>query len=87
MKTDPYGKSQDAATPMPAFSYNVLAGDQSIPQPNPQTGLLTPGKTITKTYRLEGNVCRRILAPGTPGPEEFHPVAEEKKDKSKKGKK
>jgi len=87
MKTDPYGKSQDATTPMPAFSYNVLAGDQSIPQPDPQTGLLTPGKTITKTYRLEGNICRRILAPGTQGPEEFHPVAEEKKDKTKKGKK
>jgi len=87
MKTDPYGKSQDATTPMPAFSYNVLAGDQSIPQPDPKTGLLTPGKTVTKTYRLEGNVCRRIIAPGATAPEEFHPVAEEKKDKGKKGKK
>jgi hypothetical protein len=88
MQRDPYGKSADATTPMPAFSSKVLAGDIPIPQPDPQTGVLKPGATVTKTYRLEGNVCRRILAPGMPAPAEAHPVPEvEKKDKAKKGKK
>ena len=85
-KTDPYGKSVDAATPMPAFSYKVLAGDQAIPTPDPTTGLLIPGKTVTKTYRLEGNICRRLLPPGTTGPEEYHPDPEVEK-KVKVGKK
>ncbi len=87
-KTDPYGKGADASTPMPAFSYKVLAASATIPQPDPQTGTLTPGATVTKTYRLEGNICRRILQPGTPAPEEFHPTPEtDKKDKGKKKKK
>jgi len=85
-KTDPYGKSVDANTPMPAFSYKVLAGDQAIPTPDPTTGLLIPGKTVTKTYRLEGNICRRLLPPGTTGPEEYHPDPEVEK-KAKAGKK
>jgi len=85
-KTDPYGKSVDAATPMPAFSYKVLAGDQAIPTPDPTTGLLIPGKTVTKTYRLEGNICRRLLAPGTTAPDEYHPDPEVEK-KAKTGKK
>jgi uncharacterized protein YgiM (DUF1202 family) len=87
-KTDPSGKSAEAQTPMPAFSYKVLATSATIPQPDPETGALTPGATITKTYRLEGNITRRLLTPGTPAPEEFHPDPEvDKKDKSKKKKK
>jgi SH3-like domain-containing protein len=82
---DPYGKSADAATPMPAFTYKVLAGDAELPAPDAETGALKPAKLVAKTYRLEGNLCRRILAPGT-APAEFHMVVEEKKA-GKKGKK
>ena len=41
-----------------------------------------PGKTILKTYRLEGNYVHRIVAPGTPTGGEAHPepVSEKKKD-------
>jgi hypothetical protein len=86
MQKDPYGKSADAGTPMPAFSYKVLAGDAAIPTADPVTGELAPSATVTKTYRLEGNICRRILQPGVAAPAEFHEAPEEKKDK-KKGKK
>ena len=65
-----------------------MAASATIPQPDPETGTLTPGATVTKTYRLEGNITRRILQPGTPAPEEFHPTPEtDKKDKGKKKKK
>jgi SH3-like domain-containing protein len=82
--TDPYGKAANAATPLPAFSYKVLAGGQPLPTPDPVTGEYKPGALITKTYRLEGNITRRILPPNTPAPEEAHPAVEEKKDKAGK---
>ena len=34
--------------------------------PDTVTGPVTPGRTIAKTCRLEGNLVRRILQPGTP---------------------
>jgi len=88
-KSDPYGKSADAQQKLPAFTYRVLAGDQPLPNPDPTTGLIKPGKTIAKTYRLVGNNCQRILPPGTPPPAEAHPLPEpdKKKDKSAKHKK
>ena len=87
-KTDPYGHAADSAVPLPTFSYKILAGDAMLPQPDPETGALMTGKMVTKTYRLNGNICQRILAPGTPAPEELHPDPEvDKKDKGKKGKK
>lgn len=82
-RIDPYGKSAMSSEKLPAFTYRVLAGDQSIPTPDPVTGLVKPGTTIDKTYRLEGNICRRILAPGSPPPAEAHPAPEpEKKAKA-----
>jgi SH3-like domain-containing protein len=86
MKTDPNGKSTLAQTPLPAFSYRVLPAGQPIPQPNPETGLLKPGATITKTYRLEGNICHRLLPANTPAPEEAHPDVEPEKGKKAKKK-
>jgi SH3-like domain-containing protein len=83
-KTDPNGKGVDATTPMPAFSYKVLAANAPQPVANPQTGIITPAKTITKTYRLEGNICRRLLAPGEAPPAEAHPAPEAKKEKGKR---
>lgn len=85
--TDPYGKAQFSTTPMPGFTYRVLAGDQPIPTFDPKTGELKPGKLVERTVRLEGNIARRIVAPGAGSVEVAHPVAEEKKDAKKKRKK
>jgi SH3-like domain-containing protein len=83
---DPYGKGPDAAQQLPTFSYTVLAADAPPPTPDPKTGEIKPAKTVTKTYRLEGNICRRILPPNTPPPAEAHPVPETKKEKQANGK-
>ncbi|HEV2577516.1 MAG TPA: SH3 domain-containing protein [Acidobacteriaceae bacterium] len=78
---DPYGKAPDAMQQLPTFSYNVLSADAPQPVPDPKTGEIKPAKVITKTYRLEGNICRRILPPNTPPPAEAHPAPEPKKEK------
>ncbi len=83
---DPYGKSADAAQQLPTFSYTVLSADAPHPVADPKTGEIKPAKTVTKTYRLEGNICRRILPPNTHGPDEAHPTPEPKKEKKAKGK-
>lgn len=83
--TDPYGHAPNSAQPLPGFTFRVLAADAPQPVPDPTTGAITHGRTIDKTYRLEGNICRRILAPGTPPPAEAHPAPEpEKKEKGRK---
>jgi hypothetical protein len=84
---DPYGKSPLAQTTLPTFTYRVLAADAGPVVPDPVTGMVKPGRTIAKTFRLEGNLVRRLAAPGTKDDPEAHPVAEEKKDKSGKKKK
>ena len=81
---DPYGKSPLAATAVPAFSYRVLAAEAPEVIPDPTTGAIVPGKTILKTYRLEGNLVRRVLQPGIPAPMEAHPAPPEKKPAAKK---
>jgi hypothetical protein len=80
MKKDPSLKGPDAAISYPSFTYKVLAADAPTPAPDPRTGLIVPAKTIAKTYLLEGNLCRRLLAPGETPPAEAHPVAEVKKE-------
>ena len=86
-KADPYGHAANSAEKLPSFTYRVLAGDQPLPLPDKVTGAITPGKTVAKTYRLEGNICRRIVAPGAQTPAEAHPdPVVEKKDKGKKRK-
>lgn len=82
-KTDPYGKTPLAMQAMPAFSFRVLSAGAPLPTPDPSTGLMKPAKTITKTYRLEGNLCRRVLPPGVTPPEEAHPNPVEKKEGKK----
>ncbi len=78
---DPYGKSPAATTPAPTFSYRVLADDAGPVIPSPVTGAIVPSRTILKTYRLEGNLVRRVIAPGTPSGGEARPTpAEKKKD-------
>jgi hypothetical protein len=79
----PEGKGADASQQLPTFTYRVLAGDQPIPSPDPATGLIHPGRIIAKTYRLEGNICRRLLAPGLQPEPEAHPDPEPIKKKEK----
>jgi hypothetical protein len=55
--------------------------------PAPVSGMVTPGKTVEKTDRLEGNLVRRVAPPGSKDEAEAHPVAEEKKEKAKGKKK
>ncbi|HEX7157690.1 MAG TPA: SH3 domain-containing protein, partial [Edaphobacter sp.] len=81
--TDPYGKSPTATSPAPTFSYHVLSADAPVVVPDPVTGDVVPSKTVLKSYRLEGNLVRRLIAPGTPAPAEARPepAAEKKKEK------
>jgi len=65
----------------------VLAADAGAVVPDPVTGAVVPGKTILKTYRLEGNMVRRVLQPGTTAPAEAHPEPVTEKKKDVKGKK
>jgi hypothetical protein len=83
-KADPSEKGQFGAMVLPEFSFRILASDAGPVLPDPETGEMTPGKTIAQTYRLEGNTLRR-MGPMVPGNAAAHPAAEEKKDK--KGKK
>jgi len=83
--TDPYSKAANAAERLPSFTYKVLTADAPMPVPDPVNGLIKPARTVAKTYRLEGNLCRRIVAPGAPNVAEAHPDPEpEKKAKGKK---
>ena len=84
---DPYGKSPMALTQEPTFTYRVLASDAGPVTPDPVTGEVKPGRLIAKTYRLEGNLVRRLQAPGSPKDDEAHPVAVAKKEKEKLKKK
>jgi len=85
-ETDPYGKSAVGQTPEPTFTYKVLAADAGPVIPNPVTGMVTPGRTIARTYRLEGNLVRRVAPPGVKDEAEAHPVVEKKKDTGEKKK-
>jgi len=82
--TDPYGKAPTATTPAPTFSYRVLSADAPGVIPDPVTGDIVPSQTVLKTYRLEGNLVRRILAPGSQAPAEARPEPVEKKGQKQK---
>ena len=84
MLQDLGAKAPNSATPLPGFTYKVLPADSAPVIPDPITGAIIPGPTITKTYRLEGNILHRLLPPGTSPPDEAHPEpVEEKKNKKK----
>jgi SH3-like domain-containing protein len=87
MAPDPYGKSPAATTPAPTFSYKVLSDQAGPVIPDPVTGAIVPGKTILKTYRLEGNLVRRVIQPGTPTGGEARPLPQVEKNKLVKAKK
>lgn len=79
LQKDPYSKAPNAGLPLPGFTYRVLAGDAPMPAPDPATGEIKPSRMVAKTYRLEGNLCRRIIQPGVPPPAEAHPEPEPEK--------
>ncbi|MEO8736151.1 MAG: SH3 domain-containing protein [Edaphobacter sp.] len=85
MASDPYGKAPASMASSPTFSYRVLSDEAAAVVPDPVTGAVVPGKTVLKTYRLEGNQVRRVLPPGVPAPGEAHPqpVKEKKKNAAK----
>jgi SH3-like domain-containing protein len=87
MAADPYGKSPTATTPAPTFSYRVLSDEAGPVIPDPVTGAIVPGKTTLKTYRLEGNLVRRVIAPGTStgGDARPAPATEKKKIAAARG--
>jgi hypothetical protein len=84
-KKDPYGSSPADQAPQPSFTYQVLAAGAPLPVPDPATGLFKPDRLIVKTYRLEGNIFRRLLPPGSATPEQARlvPVADKSKGKKK----
>jgi SH3-like domain-containing protein len=86
-KKDPYGSSPADQVPQPSFTYRVLAAGAPLPVPDPATGLFKPARLIVKTYRLEGNIFRRVLPPGSATPEQARLVPESAKGKSKGKKK
>ena len=81
MARDPLGKTPQMSEPAPTFTYRVLPAEASPVIPDKVTGAVVAPNTISKTYRLEGNITRRLLPPNTTAPDEFHPypVAEKKK--------
>jgi len=83
---DSYSKPGSAqAAPAPTFTYKVLAADAPPVVPDPTTGAMVPTKTVTRTFRLEGNVVRRVSPPNTPPDAVAHPEPiEEKKDKKRR---
>ena len=83
-KTEPDEKGQFGTEDLPEFTFKVLSADNGPVIPDPETGEMAPSKTITQTYRLEGNTLKR-MGPVVPGDAVAHPAVEEKKDK--KGKK
>lgn len=79
--TDPGGMNgKQVVGPAPAYQYTVLAAGAALPQANAD-GSYKPSALITKTYRLEGNVTRRVLPPNTTAPEEYELVPVVKKPK------
>jgi hypothetical protein len=81
-----------AINPAPTYTYTVLAAGAPVPQIDPATGLSRPRKDqlVTKVYRLEGNLTRRVLAAGTAAPAEARlepEVKQDKKDKNSKKRK
>lgn len=79
---DPYSKAPAGMAAVPTFGYRVLSAEAPVVVPDPVTGAVVPGKTNRKTYRLEGNLIRRVIEPGTTAPQDAHP--EPVKDKKKK---
>jgi SH3-like domain-containing protein len=69
--------SNSPADKVQTFTYYVLPANVPTPEPDPD-GELKPARTIGKTFRLENNVCRRVLPPGVQPPEQAKAPTETK---------
>ena len=85
MAGDPYGKGAAANVQAPTFRYKVLPADAPAVVPDAQTGEIKATRTVTKTYRLEGNLVRRIQAPGAVTEDLAHPMPGDEKKKKARG--
>jgi hypothetical protein len=87
MVQDLGSKAPNSSTPLPGFSYKVLLASAPPVIPDPMTGAIVSGPTVKKTYRLEGNITRRMEPPqGVELPDLAHPEpVDEKKSKKKAG--
>jgi uncharacterized protein YgiM (DUF1202 family) len=83
METDPYAKGAAANVQAPMFRYKALPADAPAVAADPKTGEIKAPRTVTKTYRLEGNLVRRVIAPGATTEDLAHPVPVEEKKKKK----
>jgi hypothetical protein len=83
---DPYARpGSPASAPAPTFSVKLLTADSPPVVPDPTTGIMVPAKTVTQTFRLEGNLIRRVSAPGAQPQALAHPdPIEDKKDRKSK---
>jgi len=68
---------------VPTFTYYVLPADVPTPVPNAD-GELKPARTIAKTFRVENNLCRRVLPPGGQPQAQAKPPEEPKTQAKKK---
>jgi hypothetical protein len=75
--------SNSSVDQVPTFTYYVLPADVPTPVPD-ANGQLKPSRTIAKTYRLENNICRRVLQPGMQPPAQAKPPEEPKTPAKKK---
>lgn len=78
---DPYAKTPQQGEPAPTFTIHVLPADAPAVVPDAETGAVVAPRTTAKTYRLEGNILRRILPPNVEPPEDAHPYPVEEKKK------
>ncbi len=83
-RKDPYNKDAHFAEALPSFTVKLLPAGTPLPVPDAQTGLIKPAKTVGDTFRLEGNLCRRIWPPNTPPPQFAHPEPEVERVKGKR---
>ncbi len=82
---DPNGRSATAQAELPSFSYRLLAADAPTPVPDPESGAVSPGRLVTRTWRLDQNTVLRVAPAGQPPEGVARPVPET--EKGKKGKK
>ena len=81
---DPSEKPPLGTMELPAFSYKVLAADAPPVKPDPGSGAMVPTKTVERTFRLEGNLIRRVggsMPAGTDPIAHPEPVTEKKNKK------
>ena len=83
--SDPYAKGTAVGIKAPTFTYKVLPADAPAVVPDGQTGEIKAGRTVNKTYRLEGNLVRRVIAPGAQSEDLAHPMPVSEKKKRGRG--